>query len=187
MRLLLIQICTVFSLGAFSQKISPNNKVLIENFPTAATYSIQLKHSTGEIISLGSSKVYIAALFPQLDKMKAVKDSGDVIVNVVMDKSIGIGAIRERSEYARMLSDYNRLEPLPNSSPPGKYLYFQPFTLSFQSKGSVFFTMPSIGKLLERNADRMVDPDDTSREKLDALTSLEFLRGNIFKLAGDQE
>lgn len=73
MRLLLIQFCTVLSPGAFSQKIAPNNKVIIENFPKASTYSIKMQFSDGKVISLGSSKVYVAAMFPQLDKLKMIK------------------------------------------------------------------------------------------------------------------
>src|SRR5688500_8301444 len=99
MRLLLIQICTVLSIAGYSQKIAPNNKVLIENFPGSSTYSIQLKYSNGETTPLGSSKVYIAAMFPQLDKLKIVKDSGDVIVTITVGDEIDLSAIRQRAEF----------------------------------------------------------------------------------------
>lgn len=187
MRPLLIQFCTVLSLGAFSQKITPDNKVIIENFPQAATYSIQLQFSNGETTSLGSSKVYIGAMFPQLNKLKIIKDSGDVTISVTAGEKIDIRSIGKRTDLAKMLANYSRIEPLPAAS-AGKNTYFQPLTLSFRANGRVFYSTRTIGKCHQRIVDsNSSSSDDIHQEKSDALTSLEFLRSHMFKLAGNAD
>jgi hypothetical protein len=187
MRLLLIQICTVLSFAGFSQKVAPNNKVLIENFPSATTYSIQLKYTNGTITPLGSSKVYIAAMFPQLDKLKMVKDSGDIVVTIVPGDEIDLSVIRQRKEFATMLANYERLKPLPVHVKSESLSYFQPLNIVFQNNERTFYTLVSIGELHSRPSDKNTGTDRISREKADALSSLHFMRANIFELSGKND
>lgn len=161
---------------------------MIENFPSAASYSIELHYSNGETATLGSSKVYIGAIFPQLNKLKMVKENGDIIIKVISREEIDITAIRRRAEFAATLENYNKFETLPAASGPDKRNYFRPLTITFETDKKVFYSLTTPGKLHTRSSEKdAVSNGPNSQEKSNALSSLEFLRAHIFKLSGAQE